>query len=67
MSTKQAAETAEVQREKVTLIAGHKHAGQQYKAGDKIDVTAIEKEWLIRHERIAPPAEQAAATAKVKE
>ena len=66
MSTKQA-DTAEVQREKVTLIAEHTHAGKKLKVGDQISVTAVEKEWLIRHQRVAAPAEQAPAAAKAKE
>ncbi|WP_275629808.1 hypothetical protein [Pseudomonas sp. 273] len=65
MSTKQA-DTGEVKRKKVTLIAAHTHGDQDYKVGDTIEVTPIEKDWLIRHERIAP-AEQAPAATKAKE
>lgn len=66
MSTKQA-DTGEVKLEKVTLIAKHTHAGLQYEANDQIEVNAVEKAWLIRHGRVAAPAEQAPAANKAKE
>ncbi len=67
MSTSTKQDTAAgVQREKVTLIAAHTHGDQDYKAGDPIEVTAIEKEWLIRHKRLAP-TEQAPVATKAKE
>ncbi|MBG7226168.1 hypothetical protein I5G52_26250 [Pseudomonas aeruginosa] len=43
------------------------HGEQKCKTGDEISVTSIEKEWLIRHKRIAAPADQAAAAGKAKE
>lgn len=43
MSTKQVADTAEVKREKVILIADHTHGEQKCKTGDEISVTSIEK------------------------
>ena len=54
MSTKETA----VKTEKVALIAGHKHAGEQLKAGDSIDVTETEKAWLIRHKIVAGPTDE---------
>lgn len=72
MSTKQAAAAkqdapAAPQLEKVTLIAPHTHADKECKVGDQIEVTATEKDWLIRHQRIAPPAGQATAAEPAKE
>lgn len=64
MSTKQVADTAEVKREKVILIADHIHGEQKCKTGDEISVTSIEKEWLIRHKRIAAPADQSLPPAR---
>lgn len=69
MSTKQeqAADQVKTETVKVKLIAVHTHAGQQCKEGDEIEVTEVEKAWLIRHKRIAPPADQPQSTAKAKE
>ncbi|WP_334180832.1 hypothetical protein [Pseudomonas nitroreducens] len=72
MSTKQTpaakqAAAAEEQLETVTLIAPHTHADKECKAGDRITVNPAEKEWLIRHERIAAPAGQATAAEPEKE
>ncbi|MBB4819239.1 hypothetical protein HNP29_002629 [Pseudomonas alcaligenes] len=67
MSTKQADAAAAVQREKVKLIAEHTHGGTKHPVGAEIEVTAIEKEWLIRHERIAGPDAKTSAAAPVKE
>lgn len=72
MSTKQAPAAkqdtpAAPQLEKVTLIAAHTHADEECQDGDQIEVTATEKEWLIRHGRIAAPAGQAAAADSAKE
>ncbi|TBU75199.1 DUF7210 family protein [Phytopseudomonas daroniae] len=64
MSTKEP-KPVEIKRETVELIANHKHAGVQRVPGNKIEVTAAEKAWLIRHNKIAgpTPTEQPAATA----
>ncbi|OBY58238.1 hypothetical protein [Pseudomonas sp. AU12215] len=72
MSTKQGPTAkqdapAAQQLETVTLIAPHTHADKECKVGDKIEVTPTEKDWLIRHERIAAPAGQAAAAEPAKE
>lgn len=66
MSTKPAA--AEPKKETVTLIAEHTHAGAKCKEGDKLDVSAAEKDWLIRHKKVAGPTQpQPAAAAASKE
>lgn len=67
MSTKQEQAADQVKTEKVKLIAVHTHAGEQCKEGGEIEVTEVEKAWLIRHKRIAPPADQPQSTAKAKE
>lgn len=33
----------------VVLAKKHEHAGKQYKAGDKIQVTEPERDWLKKH------------------
>jgi len=47
----------------VTLGKKHTHAGEKKKPGDKIMVTAQEKEFLERHEILAGQANQAQAPA----
>lgn len=55
----------------VTLIDRHEHGGKPCVAGDKIEVTPRQEQWLIRHKKVAGPAVQepvvAAAAAKGKE
>jgi hypothetical protein len=38
---------------KVKLLAPHRHAGVLYAAGDSLQVTAIEQQWLIERGLIA--------------
>ena len=55
-------------RETVVLTDQHTHKGEAKVAGDKISVTARQKEWLIRHKKVAAAVTtQAATTAKAKE
>lgn len=67
MSTKQEPKTGEVKTESVVLKAAHKHAGVQYQEGDKIDVSQIDKDWLIAQKMIADPTGTAAVAAASKE
>lgn len=54
--------------ESVKLIGPHTHAGKACLAGDKIDVTPSQKQWLIDHLKVAGPSEiKSAATAVTKE
>lgn len=54
--------------ESVKLIGAHTHAGKACLAGDKIDVTPSQKQWLIDHHKVASPtAIQSAAAAAIKE
>lgn len=54
--------------ESVKLIGAHTHAGKACLAGDKIDVTPSQKQWLIDHHKVAgPTAIQSAAAAAIKE
>lgn len=51
-------------------MAGKKRTADQPEERSGVAVsadTSIEKEWLIRHKRIAAPADQAAAAGKAKE
>lgn len=52
--------------ESVELIDVHTHAGKPYAKGETIAVSAIEKDWLIKHKKVAGPA-AAQPTAKTKE
>lgn len=36
-------------RVEVVLEKAHEHAGKQYKPGEKISVTEIQRDWLKRH------------------
>lgn len=48
MTVKQkAAPKAVPKDQEVTLKTDHTHAGNQYKAGEKINVTTAQKDWLI--------------------
>ncbi|MDH1281049.1 hypothetical protein N5C56_10080 [Pseudomonas chengduensis] len=47
----------------VTLGKKHTHAGEKKKPGDKIMVTAQEKEFLERHKILAGQTDQAQAQA----
>lgn len=67
MSSKQATAAAEPKLEKVLLIAPHTHAGKPCKAGDSIDVSEAEKNWLIRHNKVAGPAAATSAAPAAKE
>ncbi|WP_171892407.1 hypothetical protein [Pseudomonas aeruginosa] len=57
-------DTSPGKREVVTLIAGHTHAGQPKTKGDKIDVSETEKDFLIRHGKVAEPVNPSAAKAQ---
>lgn len=50
--------------ETVKLIAPHKHAGKKRQAGDEIEVNSIEKEFLLKHKKIAGESQDAAPAAK---
>lgn len=64
MSTKATAQKLE----SVKLIGPHTHAGKACLAGDKIDVTPSQKQWLIDHRKVASPiAIQSAAAAAITE
>ncbi|CAD5107236.1 DUF7210 family protein [Zestomonas carbonaria] len=67
MSSKTDAQAAVPKLETVTLLQAHTHAGVDYAKGDTIEVTATEKEWLIRHETVAGQAGTQPAAAKAKE
>ena len=54
--------------ESIKLIGPHTHAGKACVAGDKIDVTPSQKQWLIDHHKVADPtAIQSSAAAAIKE
>lgn len=54
--------------ESVKLIGSHTHAGKACQAGDKIDVTPSQKQWLIDHHKVAGPGEiKSAASAVTQE
>jgi len=48
-------------KEKVVLIADHKHAGQAFVSGDSIEVDEHERAFLIRHKKIAGTVKPASA------
>lgn len=48
-----AAKKAKAPRESVTLTKGHEHKGKPCEAGAKIQVTARQKAWLIKHGKVA--------------
>jgi len=54
---------------KVTLLKAHKHAGKDYKAGAKIDVTEPTRDWLLGRgviEAAAPVVEDKPKTGGAK-
>lgn len=42
----------------VTLLRDHTHAGQAYKAGSKIQVSTLTRDWLAAHNLIRTEAAQ---------
>lgn len=46
----------------VTLITPHTHADRDYSAGESLDVSEVERAWLIRHGVIAAESSPLAAT-----
>ncbi|MGU0663052.1 hypothetical protein ACJKIJ_02055 [Pseudomonas aeruginosa] len=63
MSTK-STDTSPAKREVVTLIADHTHAGEPKTKGSKIEVSELEKEFLIRHGKVAEPVNPPATKAQ---
>lgn len=51
---------------KVTLKQPHTHAGQKKQAGDEIDVTPAQAEWLAAQGVVSLPPEAAKAAGKTK-
>ena len=45
-----------------TLLKAHTHGGVQKQPGDRIEVTAPERAWLIEHGVIADPGTKAKTT-----
>lgn len=43
-------------RVEVTLAKPHRHAGEKYPAGAKIQVTEHDRDWLVANEIISKPA-----------
>ncbi|MEI7250269.1 DUF7210 family protein [Pectobacterium versatile] len=52
---------------KVTLAANHTHNGKRVAAGETIDVSDRDADWLSEHELISTPAEKAQAVKNVKQ
>ncbi|HBN9706395.1 hypothetical protein IPC99_17480 [Pseudomonas aeruginosa] len=50
--------------EKVTLTAHHTHAGTRYPAGAEIYVNALDKAFLVQHQKISVETQDAATAAK---
>ncbi|ARN34719.1 hypothetical protein RSZ15_002423 [Pseudomonas aeruginosa] len=50
--------------EKVKLTARHTHAGMTYQAGAEIYVNALDKAFLVKHQKIAVETQDAATAAK---
>ena len=52
--------------EEVTLLKDHTHRGEKKRAGGKIRVNAVEREWLEAHSVIARASVPAAAEPATK-
>ncbi|MCO1336720.1 hypothetical protein MO867_20545, partial [Microbulbifer sp. OS29] len=42
-------------RVKVTLIEAHTHRGRPCEKGEEIEVTENQRDWLIKHKKVAAP------------
>ena len=60
MSTEAKAVAKAAEREEVKLTGPHIHEGVELKAGDKLKVTAKQKSFLVKHGKVAAPANQEA-------